>query len=160
MLKLSLPIRTLSLRAVSAPVLAAAMAAGLALFGGSVSAVAQEAATPIGPAGRALAAFDRAISACGDDVYRFCANVTPGGGALTRCLRANRDALTADCRAGLDRAAAARGATFACYADARRLCAGVVPGEGRIVACLAEQEAALSATCSEALVEAFEAFAE
>lgn len=78
----------------AAAVLAAALAATL-----PAAASAQPAATP-----EMRAAFWGAAAACSADRYRFCGGVAAGGGRIARCLAANEDRLTRDCRIAMHEA--------------------------------------------------------
>jgi hypothetical protein len=42
--------------------------------------------------------------ACQSDAAKFCADVSPGGGGLVRCLRQHESELSAECKAGLAQA--------------------------------------------------------
>ena len=64
------------------------LATALALVGLTASAFAQ-----------APTAEQRA--ACGNDVKKFCASVTPGGGRLIKCLAEQKDKVSAACRKSL-----------------------------------------------------------
>lgn len=60
-------------------------------------------------------AVQAAIANCKADRQKFCADVTPGGGRILKCLTQNADALTPACRTALNdaRAATAPGASAA-----------------------------------------------
>ncbi|KAA5601902.1 cysteine rich repeat-containing protein [Blastochloris sulfoviridis] len=53
------------------------------------------------PAAAAQSPREALRSACSADAKSFCANVTPGGGRILRCLQDNRDKLSEACRAAL-----------------------------------------------------------
>lgn len=46
-------------------------------------------------------AVKAAAAVCMPDVNKFCAGIVPGGGRIVRCLAANRDAISPDCRASI-----------------------------------------------------------
>jgi hypothetical protein len=77
---------------------AALLAASLSAFA-PAAATAQPAATP-----EMRAAFWDAAAACSADRYRFCGGVAAGGGRIARCLAANEDRLTRDCRIAMHEA--------------------------------------------------------
>jgi hypothetical protein len=39
---------------------------------------------------------------CADDYKKYCADVTPGKGAMHTCMQANFDKLSPECRAGIE----------------------------------------------------------
>ena len=97
---------------------------------------------------------------CGADVARLCPEVTPGGGRIVSCLRAQDADLSPRCADTLARAAAGKRAIFACYADAATYCGDVLPGGGRIARCLNDQLSQISPACRDALTRAQAAFGE
>jgi hypothetical protein len=48
---------------------------------------------------QAKARVDKFLKACDPDIKKFCEEVQPGGGRMTRCLKAKESQLTAACRA-------------------------------------------------------------
>jgi hypothetical protein len=44
----------------------------------------------------------KVIQACGDDAKRLCADVEPGSGRISHCLRDHKADLSSNCRDGLD----------------------------------------------------------
>jgi hypothetical protein len=83
---------------------AALVAAGWAIAAGA--ALAQAPAAP-SPAPSALAGRPRLRDVCAADFQRFCTNVTPGHGRLTRCLQRRKNQLQRTCRIFLRAPAAA-----------------------------------------------------
>ncbi len=53
---------------------------------------------------RVASAIERVEGACGNDIERFCGEVTPGGGRLANCMQAYSDQLSRRCRFTLRRA--------------------------------------------------------
>ncbi len=86
--------------------------------------------------------------ACADDVRSFCSDVTPGKGAVLKCLADNRGSLTPQCQA-IVQSAREKLAEFrkACGGDAKKFCKGIPEGQGRVLACLKSKEAELSPKC-------------
>jgi hypothetical protein len=89
---------------------------------------------------------------CGDDVQKFCANIKPGAGRVTRCLEEHQAQLSPTCQAKVDadnRKVKEALAEFseACQSDVVQLCPGVAPGGGRQLKCLSANDYALSRKC-------------
>lgn len=91
-------------------------------------------------------------SACAADVKKYCAQVKPGGGAVSKCLTEHENELTPACREQTKKAAEVL-TQFdqACGEDAKKLCADVAPGGGRVVSCLGKSYDKISKPCQEAL---------
>ena len=54
---------------------------------------------------RLSSAIERVEGACGNDIERFCSEVTPGGGRIASCMQAYSDQLSRRCQFTLRRAA-------------------------------------------------------
>ena len=92
---------------------------------------------------------------CAGDVAKFCKDVTPGGGRIAKCLKANANDLSPACRAGIEeRRNSHRDLRKACAGDARKFCKDATPGGGGVVRCLEANEQDLSPACREELSEA------
>lgn len=90
--------------------------------------------------------------ACAKDVETHCAGVTPGKGAIKKCLKDNESKLTSQCGAHIKEAKEAmkegmKDVKEACHEDVQKLCGDVKPGGGRIIKCMKEHHADLSAGC-------------
>ena len=90
-----------------------------------------------------------ARQACGADISQVCADVKPGGGRITACVREHFTELSAPCRNAL---ISGTTITKACTADYRQKCPGIEPGGGRIQACMKDHFAELGKRCQEALL--------
>ena len=89
---------------------------------------------------------------CGDDVQKFCANITPGAGRVERCLEEHQAQLSPTCQGHVetDKLKLKAGlAEFweACRGDVGQLCPGVASGGGRLLKCLSKNDYALSRSC-------------
>jgi hypothetical protein len=84
-------------------------------------------------------------TACKADIESVCKGETPA----MKCLTANADKLSAECKTAVDeRKAAGKALRAACKADIDTMCGG--PGDGD-VKCLKENSAKVSADCGKAL---------
>jgi hypothetical protein len=109
---------------------------------------------------------EKVRAACGEDVAKFCGQVTPGGGNLILCMQAHEDKLSPKCdyalfeaSRNLHRALDRLGqAADACAADAEKHCSSVEPGGGGILKCLAANKADLGKGCKR-VIEKVEAAA-
>ena len=54
-------------------------------------------------------AVREAAAVCAADIQKHCANVVPGGGRIVRCLAANEQSVTPDCKASIMKAKTALG---------------------------------------------------
>jgi hypothetical protein len=133
------------------------LCAGIPRGGGRITACLRANEAQVSPECKAdLASVARKVKevgdACSDDVRSWCSDVTPGQGAVLRCLVANKGSLAPQCQAVLQ-GAQEKAAEFrkACGADAKKLCKGIRQGEGRVLACLKSREVDLSPACQKLL---------
>lgn len=105
------------------------------------------------------AAIQSLEKACGNDIKKFCRNVTPGQGRVIFCMQAYEDKISPKCAFELREAEVniqtvtvqLQQVTEACRADISKLCGTTQPGQGRISACLATQASAVSPGCAAAV---------
>jgi hypothetical protein len=98
-------------------------------------------------------------SACGDDIKKFCSNVTPGEGRILYCMHAYEDQLSVKCGYELEDAATnvqdaadnLKDAITACKAEITGVCGNTTPGEGRVATCLIANKATASKPCADAI---------
>lgn len=94
-------------------------------------------------------------SACGDDVAKYCGQVTPGGGNIILCMQAHEDKLSPKCDFALFEASRnlhraldrVEQAADACFPDVEKHCSDVEAGGGGILRCLASNESKLGRAC-------------
>jgi len=102
----------------------------------------------LAPAG-AMAQQGAARQACGADIKQMCAEVKPGDGQLTACVKEHFGQLSANCQTALISNVTI---TKACKADAQQKCGGVQPGGWHIQTCMKDHFTELTEPCKEALL--------
>jgi hypothetical protein len=86
--------------------------------------------------------------ACTDDVAKFCKDIRPGGGAITKCLEEHENDLSPACKEDIYKVKQKiQDFKEACRGDVNKFCKDVRPGRGRILQCLKQNEAELSPEC-------------
>jgi hypothetical protein len=99
--------------------------------------------------------------ACRADVERLCAGISPGGGRISACLKANEAQVSPGCRAELASVARkVKEVGAACEDDVRSFCADVKPGQWAVLRCLADNKFSLAPACQEVIRGAQEKAAE
>ncbi len=89
---------------------------------------------------------------CAEEIARFCKDVKPGEGRLTRCLNAHVEEASAACRKKMaDVKRIVDEAQQACAGDVQKFCKGLQPGGGRLAKCMREHKAELSPACRKKL---------
>ena len=101
-------------------------------------------------AGAAHAAPSALAETCKADVKQFCADVKPGAGKVTACIKSHFKDLSADCQVAIIRVAAVG---RACKADIKSLCSDA-KSRTAVPACLKAHEDSLSASCKDAMTKA------
>ncbi|MBX2989435.1 MAG: hypothetical protein KF802_16220 [Bdellovibrionaceae bacterium] len=85
---------------------------------------------------------------CAKDRETLCAGVDHGGGKIAKCLRDNKDKLSAECKAHWESMKEhMKDAREACHDDVSQFCGDVKPGRGAIMKCLKANKDKLSAAC-------------
>jgi hypothetical protein len=98
-------------------------------------------------------------SACGEDIKKYCSNVTPGEGRVLHCMQAYEDKISPQCGYAEQEAALnlqmavdrLKEAVIACNDDIAKLCSKTQPGQGRVAQCLIANKSAASAQCAGAI---------
>lgn len=91
-------------------------------------------------------------SACTADMQKFCANIEPGAGRVSKCLGEHSQELSAGCRDQIKKATtASERFQQVCGEDSKKHCSSVSPGGGRVIQCLGKNAESLSAACKDAL---------
>ena len=90
------------------------------------------------------------IGACAADIRKHCADIQPGEGRISACVKEHFNDLSDACRVRLARIAAV---AKACIPEVKEHCANAGRGRGRIATCLKGVFADLSDTCKAALVD-------
>jgi hypothetical protein len=100
---------------------------------------------------RVAAAIKSLKDACGDDISKFCGNVTPGEGRVLVCMQAYDDQLSRSCQLSLFRASRnldravdrVERLADACWTDIEAQCGNA----DRIGQCVMEKSGSLSPSC-------------
>lgn len=95
------------------------------------------------------------IAACGDDVKKFCGQVTDGEGRIMLCMMAHEDKVSSKCDVALYEASRnleralnrIADAADACWPDIEKNCSNIAPGGGQIAQCLRAKNASLAPAC-------------
>ncbi len=98
-------------------------------------------------------------NACGDDIKKYCSQVTPGEGRMIYCMQAYEDKLSAKCLAAVYDAAQnvqlfsnlMHEVTNACRDDAVKTCGKVQVGHGRVLQCLIDNKSTVSKVCADSV---------
>jgi hypothetical protein len=91
---------------------------------------------------------------CAGDIAKFCKGLKPGEGRIAKCLKDNKDKLSTECKAHVEKEKETlKEVNKACEDDVTMFCAGVKPGAG-LVKCLKEHKAELSSKCQEGMTKA------
>ena len=113
---------------------------------------------------RITTAVNKAETACGEDLKKFCSTVTPGEGRVLLCLEAHEDKISSKCdahfispRGTSDRALDHVAMTAdACWNDIDKFCSSVPEGQGRVAQCLVDKRASVSPGCRNNLGKLFQ----
>lgn len=107
---------------------------------------------------------EEVFAGCGDEIEKYCSQVTLGEGRLAACFFAHEDKLSARCQHTLyDVALQLEQAINAiayiaevCGSDIDEHCSETVVGEGRVLNCLTAARESISEECATALADAEE----
>ena len=107
-------------------------------------------------------ALGRLGQTCGQDIAKYCKNVSLGGGRVTQCLERNSAKVSAGCKASAanmkallaTRSQARASVMKICDTDIQRLCAGVQPGDGNLMECFYKAKRNTSAACQKVVADA------
>ena len=101
-------------------------------------------------AGSVHAAPSALAETCKADVKQFCADVKPGAGKLTACIKSHFEDLSGDCQVAFIRVAAIG---RDCKSDIKSLCSDA-KSKAAVPACLKAHADSLSAACKDAMTKA------
>ncbi|UXR63763.1 cysteine rich repeat-containing protein [Bdellovibrio bacteriovorus] len=87
-------------------------------------------------------------NACAKDRETLCGNVEPGAGRMMKCMRDNKDKLSAECKAHHAKMKShMKAVKEACHDDVEKVCGDVQGGKGRIIKCMHDNKDKLSESC-------------
>jgi hypothetical protein len=97
---------------------------------------------------RLATAVQRIESACGEEIERFCSDVTPGGGRMASCMDAYSDQLSRSCQSALRRSVnrvqqAVAGIADTCMSAVQQQCGNA----DNVKRCLQEKNSSLPQSC-------------
>lgn len=96
--------------------------------------------------------------ACAKDRETLCGNIEPGEGRVMKCMKENKDKLSAECKAQHEKMKKQmKDVSEACQEDVEKFCSDTKPGKGRIMRCMKEHKEELSAECKAEVAEAKDA---
>jgi len=96
--------------------------------------------------------FANAEGPCKTDIDKFCAGVSPGGGALVKCLREHESELSAECKArGEEMKERFQQSKEACEGDIEKFCSQIKPGNKAVLKCLKKHKKSLSGACRDSV---------
>ena len=101
-------------------------------------------------AGSVHAAPSAIAETCKADVKQFCADVKPGAGKLTACIKSHFKDLSGDCQVAFIRVAAVG---RDCKSDIKSFCSDA-KSKTAVPACLKAHADSLSASCKDAMTKA------
>ncbi|WP_295905332.1 cysteine rich repeat-containing protein [uncultured Bdellovibrio sp.] len=94
---------------------------------------------------------------CAKDRETLCAGVEHGGGAIAKCMKENKDKVSGECKAHMEKMKGhMKEMKEACHDDVEKFCADVKPGKGHMMKCMKEHKEELSASCKEEVASAKE----
>ena len=88
---------------------------------------------------------------CGGDIKKLFADVQPGAGRITACMKTHLTELSEGCEA---RVLGIGVNGKLCKGDVAKLCGGIAPGTGGIRSCIKSHMAETSDSCKDAMSQA------
>lgn len=129
-----------------------ALAVGLSSFAFNTSALADHHEGMKGKMGKA-------DGPCAAEVKTHCGDVQPGGGAIMKCMRENKDKFSETCQAHMSERKekmkeSAKAIKDACAEDMKTHCGSIKSGGGAMMRCMRAKKSELSPACQQSMEEA------